>query len=727
MAGAPARRNQIPQARDAPVQRGGNSQIIDANLLAPSGVKRIVLVGANSTAEMHARILRALKNVRLEGIIDSDLDRARSFAGRHGGIAAASSLRDMLAARPLDAVHVLTSGEKRAGVMGEALALGLSVLAESPLAWDGATAEALAHAAARCAAGALAANHHFLYHPAFAQLERIISRHRLGPLVGLSAVIALPAQKSVPAASGRSADLLLAEAAHPLSQILALAGPVSGWKILAAPKWSPLGLSGTLSIALSGEICEAQFQIRFDPTYPIWQLTAFCTDGVLKADMLRNRVLYEERSRNLGAIDNFLEARRLGHQLLGEARRNLLAHGRALLGLRGPRGAVEKSLADAITAFYRRDLHAVSTPKGAAQIVRLCEAIAADAFPAPPIRAHAPASAPFRADAVVLGGTGFLGRHIVRAFARRGLNVAALSRSPAQEQGNQQIRFVQGNILDGDGLARLSHGARFLINATALDRAFGHSDYELRSQAVTANLLACCRRAGIARLVHLSSLDALYLGDKYDVITGRAPVDPYDWQRDPWARAKGLEEIALLTAYEEERLPVTILRPGIALGEGGTPYPEAVGQFVNVRHCLGWNRGNNPLPFVLAEDVASAVLAAAEREGVLGHCFNLVGDVRLTARDYVACLSQVLGRPFEFHSRLPDLLYMSERMKAGLPRRPDREGPFCSRRELASRGMIASFDCSDTKAALAWSPVADRQTFIARGIGIHAVHHDQCP
>ena len=718
MAGATAR-NQTPPVDALPVQRSGTSQIIDANLLAPSGVKRVALVGVNQAAQTHADILRTLKGVRLDGIIDSDLERARTFAWRNGGIAAAASLHDMLAAQPLDAIHILAPDDRRADIMRDALALGVSVLTECPLARDFEAAETLVHAAASSAVGLLAANHHFLFHPAFAQLTETVAMRQLGPLVNLSVTVALPPQATTHAQYPRPADLLLAETAHPLSQILSLTGPIVHWNVLTAPSHAATAeMPQTLTIALAGEVCEAQLHVRFDATYPVWQLTAFCTDGVLKADMLRNRLVREARSRNSGRLDNFLDARRLGRQLLGEARHNLLAHGRALMGLGKSRDAIQQSLTAAIAAFYRRDLHAVSMPRGAAQIVRLCEDIAAKAFPTTQSRSRAPAAVPFRADAVVLGGSGFLGRHIVKALAQQGMKVAAVSRSPMGHE-DEQIRFLQGDVLDGEGLLRLTEGTGLIVNATALEPAYSRASCERRSQAMIANLIAACRQGVVRRLVHLSSLDALYLGDKDELITGRAPPDPYDWQRDACTRAKGLEEIALLTAYEEGLLPVSILRPGIVVGDGGTPYPQAVGQFVNFRHCLGWNRGLNPLPFVLAEDVASAVVAAAARDGVEGHCFNLVGDVRLSARDYVAALGQILQRPLQFHPRSPDGLYLSKRLRMGL-RRQDRPGPFYSRRELASRGMTASFDCTDAKAALGWTPIADRETFIARGLAVHA-------
>ncbi len=84
----------------------------------------------------------------------------------------------------------------------------------------------------------------------------------------------------------------------------------------------------------------------------------------------------------------------------------------------------------------------------------------------------------------------------------------------------------------------------------------------------------------------------------------------------------------LLDLHGNQGLPVVILRPGVVVGEGGPPFHGGLGFFNNDQHCIGWNDGRNPLPFVLAEDVAAAILLAARADGIEGRCYNLVGDVR---------------------------------------------------------------------------------------------------
>jgi predicted dehydrogenase/nucleoside-diphosphate-sugar epimerase len=722
------RKDPVSLANDVPKGDGETVQAANAGP-APSAstAKRVALIGAGYIAAVHAEALKATPGAKLVGVIDPRLDRAEVLARRNGA-AAATSLARMLDSQPLDAVHVLTPPNLHTELTREALSRGLPVLLEKPMASEIEGAEELVKAAHAAGAPPLYVNHNFLFHPAFAQLAEMVKSRRCGRLISLSCIFAMPLRQL---AAGqlqhwmfrRPANLLLEQAVHPFSQILSLTGPVRDWKVLAGAAYqvsAPSPIPRTLSVALAGENCEAQIYIHFGSTYPVWQITALCSDGVIKADMVQNRLVCEEMSENLEPVDNFIQAKRVGRELRRQTRSGLIAYGRSLLGLGKRSDSFYQTMTGSLGAFYRGERPWVNTPEGACEIVRLCEDIAAEAFPAPAIRSHAPVQTEFKPDAVVLGGTGFIGHHIVKALADRGMRVAAVSRQPVVRNSSENVRFLHGDIRDGEKLARLIGDAPFLINAAGPEITEDWAECERKVQDAITAVSDACRHAGVKRLVHLSSIAALYLGGKGEIVTGRAPVDPYGWQRANYSRAKGVEEIALLTKYEEGGLPVSILRPAIVVGEGGTPYHTGVGLFNNERHCMGWNEGLNPLPFVLGEDVASAVLAATEKDGILGHCYNLAGDVRLSARDYIAALGAALGRPLVFHPQSPGTMYWSEVMKWGIKRVGGRKVALPSKRDLLSRTMAATLDCADVKAALGWTPVSDRETFITRSIRVHA-------
>ena len=174
----------------------------------------------------------------------------------------------------------------------------------------------------------------------------------------------------------------------------------------------------------------------------------------------------------------------------------------------------------------------------------------------------------------------------------------------------------------------------------------------------------------------------------------------------------------LFALHESEGLPVCILRPGLVVGDGGTPFHGGLGFFNNDQHCIGWNRGTNPLPFVLAGDVAQAIWLACHAPDVTGRAYNIVGDVRLSARAYISELSRAMSRPLRFHPQRPTFLWMEEMAKWGVKRMTGRPVQRPSLRDLLSRGLVAEFDCQDAKHDLGWVPVSDRQVFVERAIQI---------
>ncbi len=176
----------------------------------------------------------------------------------------------------------------------------------------------------------------------------------------------------------------------------------------------------------------------------------------------------------------------------------------------------------------------------------------------------------------------------------------------------------------------------------------------------------------------------------------------------------------LLDMHRTERLPVTILRPGIVVGDGTSPFHSGLGFFNTEQHCIGWNAGKNPLPFVLVEDVASAILGAVRAENIAGRCYNLAGDVRPTARAYIADLARTLDRPLRYHPQAATELWLEDVGKWLIKRATGRAVPMPSRRDFLSRGMMATLDCSDAKRDLTWQPTADPAKFHERAIAIHA-------
>src|SRR6202171_2739294 len=113
----------------------------------------------------------------------------------------------------------------------------------------------------------------------------------------------------------------------------------------------------------------------------------------------------------------------------------------------------------------------------------------------------------------VFGGTGFLGRRIVRHLRSRGFPVRTVSRHPDRGRrlfgpDDPQLQSVRANIHDERSVADALAGAYGVVNAVSLYVEHGeetfHSVHVDAAQRVAAQAL----RAGIERLVHVSGIGA---------------------------------------------------------------------------------------------------------------------------------------------------------------------------------------------------------------------------
>jgi nucleoside-diphosphate-sugar epimerase len=297
-------------------------------------------------------------------------------------------------------------------------------------------------------------------------------------------------------------------------------------------------------------------------------------------------------------------------------------------------------------------------------------------------------------------------------MARNTANLPAIFADP-------RVTLHKGDIRDPDAVQTAIAGCATVIN---LAHGGGGQTYEAVRTAMVggAEIVARACLASGAKLIHVGSVASLYLGPGQSPITGATPPDPLSEQRADYARAKAVADRLLLDMHRTERLPVTILRPGIVVGDGTSPFHSGLGFFNTEQHCIGWNAGKNPLPFVLVEDVASAILGAVRAENIAGRCYNLAGDVRPTARAYIADLARTLDRPLRYHPQAATELWLEDVGKWLIKRATGRAVPMPSRRDFLSRGMMATLDCSDAKRDLTWQPTADPAKFHERAIAIHA-------
>lgn len=246
-------------------------------------------------------------------------------------------------------------------------------------------------------------------------------------------------------------------------------------------------------------------------------------------------------------------------------------------------------------------------------------------------------------DAVaVVGGTGFLGRHVVAALAAAGFEPRALSRRNGFDALAPDPEALRGCVA--------------VVNLAGIKREQGRQTFEAVHVELPRRLAAAMKVAGIRRLVHVS------------VVAAReAPDLPYHHSK--W-RGEG--------AVRESGLDWTLLRPGVIYGEGDDLLSHLLLMIRAAPVFPVVNDGSAPMMPVDARDVARAVAAAVERPESVGREYAVVGPDRMTLRDVVARVAEAEGLPISIRG-----------MPAGLMRIPVALMEATMRQPLSTRAQLA--------------------------------------
>ena len=320
---------------------------------------------------------------------------------------------------------------------------------------------------------------------------------------------------------------------------------------------------------------------------------------------------------------------------------------------------------------------------------------------------------------LITGANGFLGRHVVAEFLRRGHAVRAMVRPAARLDDldwADDVEVFRADLRASKNLPEAFDGVDVLVHLAAA--VTGGEDAQFAATVVgTEKLLEAMKQTPTRRLVLASSFTVYAWSKVRGTLDETSPVEQGDdlYLRDGYAIAKAWQERVARRLGDENGWDSTVMRPGFIWGRGNE-YLAGLGQKIG-RHHLVFGPGSQ-LPLTHVENCADLFATAAEHPAAVGETFNVVDgrDARIGAY-----LKEHMRRSGEAGLRVPVPYAMGMAMA--------RVAQWASRLAFRGKGKLPSilvprrfearfkplnFPNDKARKLLGWSPPLDAEQCLRR-------------
>lgn len=225
----------------------------------------------------------------------------------------------------------------------------------------------------------------------------------------------------------------------------------------------------------------------------------------------------------------------------------------------------------------------------------------------------------------VIGGSGFVGRHICHRLAAEGYRARVPTRDPERAKELillPTVEVVAADVHDAGELASVIRGTEAVINLVGvLHDGRGKSGFAQAHVELARKLVTACRQEGVRRYLHMSALNADVNGPS------------------AYLRSKGEAE----TIVRGSGLDFTVFRPSVIFGRDDSFLNlfATLLKFLPVVFLASPNARFQP---VFVEDVAAAFMKSLEDPASLGQRYDLCGPKVYTLRELVKYVGRTTGR-----------------------------------------------------------------------------------
>src|ERR1043166_4327167 len=224
----------------------------------------------------------------------------------------------------------------------------------------------------------------------------------------------------------------------------------------------------------------------------------------------------------------------------------------------------------------------------------------------------------------VIGGSGFVGRHVVRRLARPGVRVCVPTRN--RERAKDQlivlptVDLLRADVHDARALLSLTFGMDAVINLAGILHQQRAGDFQRVHVELPRQIIEACKANGVPRLVHMSALGA----------SVDAPSE--------YLRSKGEAEQLIRASG----LDFTLFRPSVIFGPGDS-FVNLFAKLLRMFPVVPLGSPEARFQPVFVEDVAHAFAASLPNPECYAASYDLCGPKIYTLRELLELIGAITG------------------------------------------------------------------------------------
>lgn len=612
---------------------------------------KIGIVGCGNIAKVHLKYIVKYIDPENIAVCDRDHVRLEDFANSNHISHKYDNIETMCLFFKPDVVHILTPPFTHKGIALQCMNAGVNVLIEKPMCLDEDEADEII-ATAQNNDVRVCTNHMRMFDPLLLRVQEILEFGEVGEIANIYGCYShdLMEKKDSDSTAKWMVNLkggMLFDVSPHLVYILdeflpglkfdhvetvcKQSGEVLG---IVASGSSGIG-TGIIHLALN--IFPLQNYVRFD-----------CTRGVIKIDFRNYLITVRKRSGLPNAVERLAGNISEGWQIISGTICSIFNF---VSGRLDPYGGTDVIIREFYAALMCDGISPVPAEKGRA-LVKLTHQIfsqVSETMQGKEIRIN---TLKDEADVLVTGGTGFIGKALVRRLFASGRRIRIFTHQDPSVVKEifpdiKELDIIKGDIYCYGDVLNACRGVGTVYHLAAAMK--GDWNYFLDTTITgTKNMLRAIDEVGVKQLIYVSTLNVLDAKNfpHNGTITEEFNYENHPERRGNYSNAKLQTERLVLEAVNTTKTRIILLRPGLVYGPCGTLFPMDVGIRIGKKlvACIGM--GNRKIPFVYVDNLVDALMLTENSSGKSGSIYNVVDNDYPTQNDYIRLYKQLTNEKF---------------------------------------------------------------------------------